>query len=109
MGISVSRMKVELAFGLLANNLRFVVPNRNESNKSRWKTPITVSFFPGSAMKTTPWLQKFSENASRIDESFRVYGDIFGREREHLLERGAKAVRRVTLFLTAPSNVPNAA
>ena len=28
----------ELAFGLLANNLRFVVPNRNESNKSRWKT-----------------------------------------------------------------------
>lgn len=33
--------------------------------------PITVSFFPGSAMKTTPWLQKFSENASRIDESFR--------------------------------------
>ena len=27
----------ELAFGLLANNLRFVVPNRNESNKSRWK------------------------------------------------------------------------
>ena len=25
----------ELAFGLLANNLRFVVPNRNESNKSR--------------------------------------------------------------------------
>ena len=34
--------------------------------------PITVSFFPGSAMKTTPWLQKFSENASRIDESFRL-------------------------------------
>ena len=28
----------ELAFGLLANNLRFVVPNRNERNKSRWKT-----------------------------------------------------------------------
>ncbi len=28
----------ELAFGLLANNLRFVVPNSNESNKSRWKT-----------------------------------------------------------------------
>ena len=28
----------KLAFGLLANNLRFVVPNRNESNKSRWKT-----------------------------------------------------------------------
>ena len=28
----------ELAFGLLANNLRFVVANRNESNKSRWKT-----------------------------------------------------------------------
>lgn len=28
----------ELAFGLLANNLRFVVPNKNESNKSRWKT-----------------------------------------------------------------------
>ena len=28
----------ELAFGLLANNLRFVVQNRNESNKSRWKT-----------------------------------------------------------------------
>ena len=28
----------ELAFGLLANNLRFVVPNRNESNKIRWKT-----------------------------------------------------------------------
>ena len=27
----------ELAFGLLTNNLRFVVPNRNESNKSRWK------------------------------------------------------------------------
>ena len=27
----------ELAFGL-SNNLRFVVPNRNESNKSRWKT-----------------------------------------------------------------------
>ena len=26
----------ELAFGLLSNNLRFVVPNRNESNKSRW-------------------------------------------------------------------------
>ena len=24
----------ELAFGLLANTLRFVVPNRNESNKS---------------------------------------------------------------------------
>lgn len=32
--------------------------------------PITVSFFPGSAMKTIPWLQKFSENASRIDRSF---------------------------------------
>ena len=28
----------ELTFGLLANNLRFIVPNRNESNKSRWKT-----------------------------------------------------------------------
>ena len=28
----------ELAFGLLAENLRFVVPNKNESNKSRWKT-----------------------------------------------------------------------
>ena len=28
----------ELAFGLLADNLRFVVANRNESNKSRWKT-----------------------------------------------------------------------
>lgn len=28
----------ELAFGLLANNLRFVVANENESNKSRWKT-----------------------------------------------------------------------
>ena len=27
----------ELA-GLLANNLRFVVANRNGSNKSRWKT-----------------------------------------------------------------------
>ena len=27
-----------LAFGLLADNLRFVVPNKNESNKSRWKT-----------------------------------------------------------------------
>ena len=30
----------ELAFGLLANNLRFVVPNRNESNKSRWMQGI---------------------------------------------------------------------
>ncbi|MGI5824062.1 MAG: replication initiation factor domain-containing protein [Bacillota bacterium] len=28
----------ELAFHLLAGNLRFVVPNKNESNKSRWKT-----------------------------------------------------------------------
>ena len=28
----------ELAFGLLANNLRFVVPNKHETNKSRWKT-----------------------------------------------------------------------
>lgn len=28
----------ELAFGLLAENLRFVIPNKNESNKSRWKT-----------------------------------------------------------------------
>ena len=28
----------ELAFGLLADNIRFVVPNKNESNKSRWKT-----------------------------------------------------------------------
>ena len=28
----------ELAFGLLASNLQFVVPNKNESNKSRWKT-----------------------------------------------------------------------
>ena len=27
-----------LAFGLLADNLRFVAPNKNESNKSRWKT-----------------------------------------------------------------------
>ena len=25
---------VELAFGLLANNLRFVVPNRNETNNT---------------------------------------------------------------------------
>lgn len=31
--------------------------------------PITVSFFPVSAMKTIPWLQKFSENAFRIDGS----------------------------------------
>ena len=28
----------ELAFGLLADNIRFVVPNKNERNKSRWKT-----------------------------------------------------------------------
>ena len=28
----------ELAFGLLASTLRFVVSNKNESNKSRWKT-----------------------------------------------------------------------
>ena len=28
-----------------------------------------ISFFPVSAMKTIPWLQKFSENASRIDGS----------------------------------------
>ena len=26
-------------------------------------------YFPVSAMKTIPWLQKFSENASRIDGS----------------------------------------
>ena len=38
-GKVMRRLKLdELAFGLLANNLRFVVPNRNESNKSRWKT-----------------------------------------------------------------------
>lgn len=28
----------ELAFNVLAGNLRFVVPDKNESNKSRWKT-----------------------------------------------------------------------
>lgn len=28
----------KLAFDLLAGNLRFLVPNKNESNKSRWKT-----------------------------------------------------------------------
>lgn len=28
----------QLAFNLLAGNLRFVVPDKNESNKSRWKT-----------------------------------------------------------------------
>lgn len=28
----------QLAFNLLSSNLRFVVPNMNESNRSRWKT-----------------------------------------------------------------------
>ena len=39
----------ELAFGLLANNLRFVVPNRNESNKSRWKMCRFWERFLGAA------------------------------------------------------------
>ncbi len=38
----------ELAFNLLAGNLRFVVPNKHESNKSRWKTYRFWKRFLGS-------------------------------------------------------------
>jgi len=38
----------ELAFGLLANNLRFVVPNRNESNKKQMENvSVLGTFFRG--------------------------------------------------------------
>ena len=47
--------------------------------------PITVSFFPGSAMKTTPRLQKFSENAFRIDGSSCRCTRHSDRRRQHSL------------------------
>ncbi len=46
----------ELAFGLLANNLRFIVANRNESNKSRLENvPFLATLFRGCGTSKTPY------------------------------------------------------
>ena len=62
----------QLAFNLLSSNLRFVVPNMNESNRSRWKTCRFWERFLGSVeplklhipqihntlMETQQWLKE---------------------------------------------------
>ena len=65
----------KLAFGLLSENLRFLVPNNNESNKSRWKTCRFWKRFLG-AVEPLKLTVEHQENSLFETQQWLIYGGV---------------------------------